>query len=181
MKHRTSIRKLPIALLTGILLSNGALAVESGGQSATQSEEQIEEVVVTATHHETSLMKTPMAISVLSDEDIVERGISNISDLYTFVPGLSYQSRDGGENTISIRGLTPPTLLGASMVAIYIDDTPVTAPPPGTFGTGSNQGQISGNLLDIERIEVLKGPQGTQSMAKMPWEVLFAISPKRLM
>ncbi len=164
-KRAPLLERLTVAL-TGILWGAGALAADGGvSQSATQSEgqteEQIEEIVVTATHHETNLMKTPMAISVLSDEDIVERGITNISDLYTFVPGLSYQSRDGGENTISIRGLTPPTLLGASMVAIYIDDTPVTARPPGTFGTGSNQGQISGNLLDIERIEVLKGPQGT--------------------
>ena len=151
-------------VLAGALLTHGVVAAESGAsQDGEQGdgERRLEEIVVTATHQETSLMKTAMAISVLNDRDIVERGITNITDLYTFVPGLSYQSRDGGENTISIRGLTPPTLLGASMVAIYVDDTPVTAPPPGAFGTGSNQGQITGSLLDIDRVEVLKGPQGT--------------------
>ncbi len=148
-----------VTALAGVLIGNGAVAADSDDDR--RDKQQIEEIVVTATYHETNLMQTPMAISALGDKEIIERGISDISDLYTFIPGLSYQSRDGGENAISIRGVTPPTLLGGAMVAVYVDDMPIPSPPLGRFGTGSFNGQISGSVFDMERIEVLKGPQGT--------------------
>ncbi len=159
-KPAPSVLHRLVTALAGILISNGAVAADNNDDQKGK-EKRIEEIVVTATYHETNLMQTPMAISALINEEIIERGISDISDLYTFIPGLSYQSRDGGENAISIRGVTPPTLLGGAMVAVYVDDMPIPSPPLGRFGTGSFNGQISGNVFDLERIEVLKGPQGT--------------------
>ena len=80
-------------------------------------------------------------------------------DIFTLVPGLAMSGGLEGENRYSIRGLSSQTggtgyfLVGAT-VGVYLDGTPVTA----ALGPDN---QVSGNLFDIERVEVLKGPQGT--------------------
>jgi iron complex outermembrane recepter protein len=120
-----------------------------------QGTDQMEEIIVSATYRDTRLMDTPLTISAVTEEDIMLKGIEDIQTLYQSIPGLSYRTNSQTYNTLSVRGLTPPTGGGASMVGVYMDNLPMT---------DSNSGGLSqslGALFDMERVEVLKGPQGT--------------------
>jgi len=136
-----------------LLMALAALAMPVFAEE--DSKAQIEEVIVTATYRDTRLMDTPLAISAVTSEDIQLKGIEDIQTLYQSIPGLSYRSNSQTYNTLSVRGLTPPAAGGAAMVGVYMDNLPMT---------DSNSGGLSqtlGALFDMERVEVLKGPQGT--------------------
>ena len=116
----------------------------------------LEEVVVTATKRETNLQSTPIAISVMSAESLAERHVQSLLDLADgAVPGLRIATFEARQSalTIGIRGIVP---LDANQpareqgVGVYID---------GVY-LGRQHG-LNAALLDVERIEVLKGPQGT--------------------
>ncbi|XOV86362.1 MAG: TonB-dependent receptor [Pseudomonadota bacterium] len=117
--------------------------------------DDIEEVVVSATYRDTRLMDTPLTISAVTAEDIVAKGIEDIQTLYQSIPGMSYRTNSATYNTLSIRGLTPPAGGGGSVVGVYLDNMPITD------GTNGGLRQTMGPLFDMERVEVLKGPQGT--------------------
>ena len=113
----------------------------------------MEEIIVTATYRDTRLMDTPLAITAVTSEDMVAKGLEDIRTLYQAIPGLSYQ---GSIHTgrLTIRGITPPAPAGsASAVGVYLDNLPITDSQGGR--------QPLGALFDMERVEVLKGPQGT--------------------
>lgn len=114
----------------------------------------IEEIIVSATYRDTVLMDTPLAISSLTDEMIDDKGIVNIQTLYESIPSMSFKTARGTYNNITIRGLG--TTGGLSLVSVYVDEVPVTDQ---TEFAGDSQ--ISGVLFDLQRVEVLKGPQGT--------------------
>ncbi len=121
----------------------------------------IEEVVVTATYRETDLMETPVSISAVTDEMVRDTGAQDMEGLFTLIPGLSMSTAGGGEgkHRYTVRGVTAQSgYIGSSptmgTVGVYIDDVPVTS----SLGPDS---QMNGTLFDIERVEVLKGPQGT--------------------
>ena len=94
---------------------------------AEEDEETIEEeLIVTATYRDTRLMDTPLTISAVTAEDIALKGIEDIQTLYQSIPGLSYRTNSQTYNTLSIRGLTPPSSGGSSVVGVYMDDMPIT-------------------------------------------------------
>lgn len=108
---------------------------------------------VTATHRETRLIDTPIAMSTVDAADIVDKGIEDIEELYKAIPGLNYMTAASTYNQITMRGVSP-VAGGPSPAAAYLDMVPI----------GSSRGQyghLPGSLYDIERVEVLKGPQGT--------------------
>ena len=113
----------------------------------------VEEVIVTATKRETNLMETPIAVSVVTQEQMALQGLSRISDLSSLVPNL--QVGTSGEDSgvsIAIRGISSNnyTELGDPSVAIHVD------------GMYTPRAQAALALAhDVERIEVLRGPQGT--------------------
>ena len=77
-----------------------------------ESADEIETVVVTATRRETDIMDTPIAVSAITDEDLVKYGLSNIKDLSYAIPGLSIQnSTDTNAPIITLGVLGPITLL----------------------------------------------------------------------
>lgn len=137
------------ALLALISISGPWPAFAEGEES------YIEEIVVTATHRDTAMMDTPLTISTLTEDVMLDKGIINIQNLYQSIPGLAYRSNSSTYNTISVRGISPPGDGGAT-VGVYVDEVPVT---DATSGSGNSQ--ITGVLFDLERVEVLKGPQGT--------------------
>jgi iron complex outermembrane receptor protein len=127
----------------------------SWAQSTPAGEEELQEVVVTARFREENLQSTPLAISAFSDEDLESRSITNVSDLGGAVPNAFIRqsvSNFGPTQTIGMRGLIQGDFSYAfePAVGIYIDDI-----YHGTL-TGSTM-----DLLDLERVEVLRGPQGT--------------------
>jgi iron complex outermembrane receptor protein len=117
---------------------------------------QLEEVVVTATKRETSLQETPISMNVQSSQDLDQRHVQSLLDFGDgSVPGLNVATFEARQTalTVGIRGIVP---LDANQpareagVGVYVD---------GVY-LGRQHG-LNAALLDVERIEVLRGPQGT--------------------
>lgn len=142
-------------LLTGIsvIAVSAALPISAVAQSA------IDEVVVTARKKSESLQDVPVAVSALDSKAISELGIETFDDYLTQMPSLTAGGTGPGQNTIYIRGVasTTPKLEVAGVaglapnVAFYLDEQPLAQP-------GRN---LDIYAADLERIEVLAGPQGT--------------------
>ena len=119
----------------------------------------IEEIVVTATYRDTNLMGTPISISAADANTLEQIGAVDLNGLFRFVPGLNLVSLGTSNNRLVIRGISSQTgeaTFGVTgeTVATYIDDTPMTS------AAGAARA-LTGTLFDMERVEVLKGPQGT--------------------
>ena len=109
-------------------------------------------IVVTAQKREQSINDVGLSITAASAETLQERGIIETADLAKIVPGLSFTEASGGQPVYTIRGvgLFDIGLASAPAVAIYSDQVPLATPNMTTLPP-----------FDIERVEVLKGPQGT--------------------
>src|ERR1700716_543543 len=122
----------------------------------------LQEVVVTATRREERLQDVPISVSAFSQEKLDAQGLRSIDDLSRLTPGVVFERNGMGsaanyndENSdINIRGIDSQA--GASTTGIYIDDTPVQSRHIG-FGAVN----VFPALFDLERVEVLRGPQGT--------------------
>lgn len=110
------------------------------------------EIVVTAQKREQSLKDVPMSISALSGDELTKSGASDIRDLVKLVPGFNYTESAFGTPVYTLRGVGfYETSLGAKpTVSVYVDEVPL----PFSILT-------RGATLDLQRVEVLKGPQGT--------------------
>ena len=147
----------------GWVLAAGAATTAQAQDTESQEESQSREVdrmVVTATRTEaTDMQSTALAVQAMDGETLDEMGVDNFDDLQASTPGITAASRGPGQQTIFIRGMAvqPITvLLSAAQgsqpnVALYLDEQPATAP-------GRNMDIY---VTDLERIEVLPGPQGT--------------------
>src|SRR3984885_13395036 len=113
---------------------------------------QLAEITVTATRREESLSKVPISVSAFSQETMDQRGVKDITDLVRYTPGVSIDQT--GTNNISIRGISSSG--GAGTTGIYIDDTPIQM-----RSLGFNPDDTLPKTFDLDRVEVLRGPQGT--------------------
>ena len=172
--------------MTGILVRIGLVAalassVVSGTASAQTSDKGasgLEEVVVTATRREERLQDVPISVSAFSQDKLDSQGLKNIDDLSRLAPGVTFSRNGTGasanyndENSdINIRGVD--SAAGTSTTGIYIDDTPVQSRHIG-FGAVT----IFPALFDLDRVEVLRGPQGTLFGAGAEGGVLRFITP----
>lgn len=123
----------------------------AGGNAHAQDDAALEEIVVTAEKREASLQDVPMAITAITGETIENMAIDDMMDLYVQTPGMSF-SRAGGEAQIYIRGIGTDAF-GVTIdpsVAVHLDGVYLGRPQMGLA-----------QFLDVERVEVLKGPQGT--------------------
>jgi iron complex outermembrane receptor protein len=132
-------------------LSNGAAAQQADASKHTSS--TVQEVVVTAERRETNQQTTPVAVTALTPAVIASNRVHTLADLNNLAPGLQAQV-SGSLNTVvyNLRGVTSTAYLPgqSSGVSTYVD---------GVY-LGTNAGKIT-DLSDIDRIEVLRGPQGT--------------------
>ncbi len=107
---------------------------------------------MTATRHEESLSKVPISVTALTQEAMDMRGIKDFQDVARFTPGVNIDN--SGTNNISIRGISSSG--GAGTTGIYIDDTPIQI-----RALAFNPDDALPKAFDVDRIEVLRGPQGT--------------------
>jgi outer membrane receptor protein involved in Fe transport len=118
-----------------------------------------EEIIVTATKRSEKLREVPMSIAVIGNQEIDRRGLIGMQDYLRSIPGVNQIDQGSISNSIIMRGIsTQPAsenFYSGPTVATYFDETPIT----GAGGIG--QGGIDVRPVDIERIEVLRGPQGT--------------------
>ena len=140
-------------------LSRAVLSAVAGGTIATGAQAQMEEVIVTATKREASTQDIPLSVQALGQNSLEQMGVGNFEDYLIQLPGVTAGGSGPGQNTIYIRGIasTTPNLTTAGVaglspnVAFYLDEQPLAQP-------GRN---LDVYAADINRVEVLAGPQGT--------------------
>ena len=136
-------------LLSSILLLGAISMVSEDIFAQSMTDSRLEEIVVTAQKKEEGLSEVPISIQVLSDEMIETRGVTSMKHLSEYIPGL-HISKGAGEWNVYMRGIGSGTNKGFSQsITTFIDGMPITQ--------GS---QYTSPLMDIERVEVLRGTQG---------------------
>lgn len=141
--------------------SSGAIAivrndVTAQSEAASASDEN-EEIVVTANKREERLQNVPASITAETGRGLAHRGATQLEDVVRTTPGLSNPGSGGGNKTnLTIRGVTTGTDPGLkqSTVSLVLDDIPLDP-------ASSSLGATNLRLVDVERVEVLRGPQGT--------------------
>ena len=111
----------------------------------------IEEVIVTAQRREENLQEIPISIRAIGEAELRAMGADDFNSYVNSIPAVNFQNRGPGRNKLVIRGISPSVSTSAATVGVYIDDMPVAD-------------QLSNpdlKLFDVERIEILRGPQGT--------------------
>jgi iron complex outermembrane receptor protein len=135
------------------LIATPAFAQDVGSSSAPSnaSDLQLAEIVVTAQKREENLQKVPVSIAAFSGETLKSRDVESIADLTFVTPGLQIGSQNGSVQPF-LRGVgnSGAAIGNESSVAVYIDGVYYTSLPSGAFALGN-----------VDRVEVLKGPQGT--------------------
>ncbi|WP_408589884.1 TonB-dependent receptor [Novosphingobium sp.] len=113
------------------------------------------EIVVTATRRAESLSKVPQSVTALSQTSLDQRGIKDMSGIVRQTPGIQFDpSGFGNQSNIAIRGVS--STVGAATTGVYIDDTPIQSRQVGYSTTNAFPA-----VFDLQRVEVLRGPQGT--------------------
>ena len=120
---------------------------------ATQAQGQGElgEITVTATRTEESIVQVPISVTALTSANLAQFNVQDFTDYAKLIPNLTFSHSGFGaltDTTVTIRGIQGESATGKSTTAFYIDDVPVPV-------------NIDPRVLDIQRIEVLRGPQGT--------------------
>ena len=136
-----------------LLAAVSALPLVIGGQAAAQESRALEEVIVTAQKREQNILEIPFAVSVIGEDEIKARGALDIKDLQYSIPGLSITNNLPGQDRVQIRGASSDVGLGSPTVGRYLDEVSVNS--------DATQRALDIPLLDIQRVEVLRGPQGT--------------------
>ena len=145
---------IPLAMLTMIMLTAAGQAQAQSQTKADADPSVLEQVVVTVQRRKEKLQDVPVAATAIGAADLELRGIGNIADLSSLAPNLLVLHTPGNASAsqIAIRGsvTSNPALFWETTVGMYVD---------GVF-VGKSQGSIF-DLVDLERVEVLRGPQGT--------------------
>jgi iron complex outermembrane recepter protein len=138
---------LGVSAVSFLIMSSSASAqVAEPAQEATDPNE----IVVTATRRDASLQSVPLSISALSPDKITTLGIRSSNDIASSTPGLSFIDNGDGSEQLSVRGVV--AIGGVATTAFYVDETPIAQRLGAAY---------SPRYFDIERVEVLRGPQGT--------------------
>ncbi len=155
---RALIRGPLVPALAGTALFFGTLSgAEATPAAATADAEApttiaLDEIVVTATRREESISRVPISITAINQEALNEKGIKDFADVARYTPGVAFDTSQ--TNQISIRGISSSG--GSGTTGIYIDDVPIQI-----RSLGFNSDDALVKLFDLDRVEVLRGPQGT--------------------
>jgi outer membrane receptor protein involved in Fe transport len=167
--------------LTAIALAIGAAAIGSAGHAQDVPADNAQDrdgadlggdIVVTAQRREERLIDVPQSVTAISAEMLMKLNATQFRDFANTVPGLVFQTAGAGATQVSLRGVTAGIDV-SSTVGIYVDEVPY-----GTSTTFARSGRYTpdGNIQDIARVEVLRGPQGTLYGASAMGGVLKYVS-----
>ncbi len=124
-----------------------ALAQDAGGT--------LEEIVVTATRSEQTLSRVPVSVAAYTQEGMDRQGVRQIDDITRLTPGVQFnRSGYGLTSSIAIRGVASNA--GSATTGVYVDDTPIQVRV-----IGNSSANTYPAVFDLERVEILRGPQGT--------------------
>ena len=144
-----SDRNISLAAAICAVLHSGTVALAQDTAGAAK----LEPVIVTATRREVNLQEVAQSVTALSSEDITKQAFQSLDDVAGALPSVTLVNAIPGRNDVIMRGISTGTgeYYTESQVSVYLDDQPLT----------SSSQQVDVRLIDIERIEVLPGPQGT--------------------
>lgn len=164
--RRQNRRLASIIAATSTMLAASVGAQETTSTPATKAaesknSEQIATVVVTANKRKEDASKVPLSLSVIRGDDLVAEHIVDFEDITRAIPNVSFSGGGGGGNTgngpglsnIEIRGVSSQA--GSATVGVYLDDVSMTV--SNLYSLGSAEPKF----FDLDRVEVLRGPQGT--------------------
>ena len=157
--RRPGCEPLSVAAAVSMLLAFGnAFADDASGSGMSSDSGVLQEITVTATRREEDINKVPLSITAYTPGQMDDQGVRQIDDLARLTPDLQFTHTSGaaGNNSsnISIRGVFSD--VGAATTGIYIDDTPIQMRNVGYWNANAFP-----QVFDLERVEVLRGPQGT--------------------
>ncbi|MBB6521338.1 TonB-dependent receptor [Pseudoteredinibacter isoporae] len=140
-----------IVLLTASTVSTSPLAI------AQKEITQLEEIIVTASRRTENLQDVAASVASVDPQSFQQNGLNELQDIIEYTPGINWEDGGGrGVGTITMRGI--PQSGAIRTVGIYVDDTPLVS---ASGFSGAAGGTIDASLIDLSRIEVVKGPQGT--------------------
>jgi outer membrane receptor protein involved in Fe transport len=164
LQNKSNTKKIRYAVLLG---SVSAVAIVSlgaqsaSGQTATESGKtsvasDTTEVIVTANRRSETVQKANQSITAITGAQLQASGIASLEQLGGQVPGISMKNYGPGQTEYAMRGMSSSG--GSSpTVGFYLDDVALTPPS----GSDVNKPAVSPSLYDLNRVEVLRGPQGT--------------------
>lgn len=131
--------------------TDSAASASKQSQPAQAETAQQGEIIVTAQRRQQRLQDVPMSVTAVTGQEIRARNVTDLADMQYAVPGLSIVKYGPSNDYVQIRGIS--TAVGRPTVGVYLDELPIT----------SDQGLTSADvrLLDLQRVEVLRGPQAT--------------------
>lgn len=149
-----SLQKYLFLGASALSMACPTVAFAQSEEPAANTRSDPNEIIVSATRRDESLLEVPLSIAAYSQEKLDEKGILDISALARITPGLTVSENGfSGNKFIAIRGLS--SSVGATMTGLYFDDTPIQV------RNLVLQTNFYPALYDLERVEVLRGPQGT--------------------
>src|ERR1700683_1909348 len=149
MKHKS------ILITSVALVVAGSPWVAAADEAAAQGG-ALEEVVITATKRESTVQDTPISVTAISAADIANKGLTDFHSLAQTLPGIAMRTPGPGQTEFEMRGLISAGG-NASVVGFYLDETALSSPAAAQLG----KVVIDPNLYDLNRVEILRGPQGT--------------------
>jgi iron complex outermembrane receptor protein len=146
------------SLLLGALPTNAAPAAATADSAADkqgESSASLDEIIVTAQKRKERLQDVPISISVLGGAELDKSSLVSVTDALELVPGVSATVQGQGHTQLTVRGVTAGATVfaGASPIAYYLDSVP--------FGLVRSAFAPDTDTYDLDRVEVLRGPQGT--------------------
>ncbi|WEK43979.1 MAG: TonB-dependent receptor [Candidatus Sphingomonas colombiensis] len=161
MRNHCRVRLALGVGLAALATANPAWAQDRAGvkadEQAAAATSSSDDIIVTATRREESVRDVPASIAAFSQELMDKQGVRDVGDIARLTPGLSFTRYSNLGSAISIRGISSGA--GAATVGVYIDDTPINQ--RATISSGNFSSNAYPQIFDLERVEVLRGPQGT--------------------
>jgi len=173
---------VPLIVSAGCCLAAGTTHAQNAQTDATSGQNEktapatdeamrLGDVVVTAQKTAERSSRVPLSLTAITPEEMDALGAKGIEDLARSIPGLSYLPSSGlGTPSIAIRGIA--SVVGDSTTGIYIDDTPIQV------RNSLFAGSANPRLFDLDRVEVLRGPQGTLFGASSEGGTIRYITPQ---
>ena len=140
--------------LAAPLVREAAASDATAGSEGEAASGQLQEITVTAQKRTEDIKDIPFSVSAITADQLAEHHVADYDDITRTVPGVGFQAGPGpGLDNIEIRGVSSTS--GSATVGIYIDEVSVTV------SNSQYDGAVQPKLFDLDRVEVLRGPQGT--------------------
>jgi iron complex outermembrane recepter protein len=155
---KSGIRTAALFISTALCAGLAAPAFAQTKPAAAVTDEDGNNIIVTARRTEEKLQDVPISITVLSEKALANNNITSAKDIATYTPGLTTNNRFGSDNTTwTIRGFAQEQRTTATVGTYFAD----VVAPRGSGATQGGDGAGPGQLFDLANVQVLKGPQGT--------------------